>query len=61
MKLKRDVQIIERAEKKVYLVLGDKELCISDDPELEAIVNMLYFENDDVVDEKMKQLDGFIE
>ena len=63
MKLKPDVQIIERAEKKVYLVCRDKELCISDDSELETVVNMLYFENADVVDvdAKLNQLDGFIE
>ena len=29
MKLRKVVQIIERAEKKVYLVLGDKELEIA--------------------------------
>ena len=43
MKLRKDTQIIERAEKKVYLVLGDKELCPSDDPKQETVVNKLYF------------------
>ena len=42
MKLKKDAQIIERAEKTVFLVLGDKEICISDEPELEAVVNKLF-------------------
>ena len=61
MKLKRDVQIIERAGKKVYLVFGEKELCVSDDPELENVVNMLYFGSDDVEDAMLRRLDGFIE
>ena len=61
MKLKKDAKIIERAEKKVFLVLGDKEICISDEPGLETVVNNLYFDSDGVDDAMLKRLDGFIE
>ena len=61
MKLKKDAQIIERAEKRVFLVLGDKEICISDEPELEAVVNKLCFGNDDIEEAMLKQLNGFVE
>ena len=61
MKLKKDAQIIERAEKKVFLVLGDKEICISDEPEMEAVVNKLFFANDDIEEAMLKRLDDFVE
>lgn len=61
MKLRKGAQIIERAEKKVYLVLGDKELCLSDDPELETVVNKLYFGSYDVDEAVLKRLDCFVE
>ena len=61
MKLKKDAKIIERAEKKVFLVLGDKEICISDEPGLETVVNKLYFGSYDVDEAVLKRLDGFVE
>lgn len=61
MKLKKDVQIVERAEKKVYLVLGNKEVCLSDEPGLETAVNKLYFGSDEVDEAILERLKDYLE
>ena len=60
MKLRKDVQIVERAEKKVYLVLGNKEICLSDESGLEAAVNKLYFGNDEIDKALVERLKDFV-
>ena len=61
MKLKKEVQIVERAEKKVYLVLENKEICLSDEPGLEAAVNSLYFGSAEVDEAILDQLKDYLE
>ncbi len=61
VKLRYDAQIVERAEKKVYLVLGDKEICLSDEPGLEEAVNKLYFGSVEVDEAILERLKEFVE
>ena len=61
VKLRKDAQIVERAEKKVYLVHGDKEICLSDEPGLEEAVNKLYFGSAEVDKAILEQLKDLIE
>jgi len=45
----------------VYLVLEDKEICLSDEPGLEAAVNSLYFGSAEVDEAILDQLKNYLE